>query len=180
MLVFEDVGQQYPDGTQALKGVTLAVPRGQFCVVLGSSGAGKSTLLRAVNGLVAPTRGRVLVDGVEVGPRTLPTIRPRVAMIHQQFHLSPRLSVATNVLAGALPVVSTARPQYIAYTLYILDRNVRMAAVIGVVGAGGIGQELEGRYDMFNYGHVSTILLVLFVTVFALDQLSARVRARLI
>jgi phosphonate transport system permease protein len=71
-------------------------------------------------------------------------------------------------------------PQYIAYTLYILDRNVRMATVIGIVGAGGIGQELKGRYEMFNYGHVTTILAVLFVTVFLLDRLSARLRARLI
>jgi phosphonate transport system permease protein len=55
-----------------------------------------------------------------------------------------------------------------------------MAIVIGIVGAGGIGQELKGRYDMFNYGHVSTILLALFVTVFILDQVSARIRARLI
>jgi len=78
---------------------------------------------------------------------------------------------------GVLPQVL---PQYIAYTLYILDRNVRMATVIGIVGAGGIGQELKGRYDMFNYGHVSTILLALFVTVFLLDRLSAQLRARLI
>jgi phosphonate transport system permease protein len=78
---------------------------------------------------------------------------------------------------GVLPQVL---PQYIAYTLYILDRNVRMATVIGIVGAGGIGQELKGRYEMFNYGHVSTILLVLFITVFLLDRLSARLRARLI
>jgi phosphonate transport system permease protein len=78
---------------------------------------------------------------------------------------------------GVLPQVF---PQYIAYTLYVLDRNVRMAIVIGIVGAGGIGQELKGRYDMFNYGHVTTILLALFVTVFLLDQASARIRARLI
>lgn len=78
---------------------------------------------------------------------------------------------------GVLPQVF---PQYIAYTLYILDRNVRMATVIGIVGAGGIGQELKGRYEMFNYGHVTTILVVLFVTVFLLDRLSARLRARLI
>lgn len=78
---------------------------------------------------------------------------------------------------GVLPQVF---PQYIAYTLYILDRNVRMAMVVGIVGAGGIGQEMKGRYDMFNYGHVSTILLALFVIVFILDQLSARLRARLI
>ena len=79
--------------------------------------------------------------------------------------------------AAVLPQVA---PAYVAYTLYILDRNVRMAAVIGLVGAGGIGQELKGRYDLFEYGHVGTILLVIFLTVFVLDQISARVRARLI
>lgn len=79
--------------------------------------------------------------------------------------------------AAVLPQVA---PSYVAYTLYILDRNVRMAAVIGLVGAGGIGQELKGRYDTFEYGHVGTILLVIFLTVFVLDQVSARLRARLI
>ena len=75
-------------------------------------------------------------------------------------------------------VIPQVVPQYIAYTLYILDRNVRMATVIGIVGAGGIGQELKGRYDIYNYGHVGTILVIIFLTVFALDQISARVRAR--
>ncbi|MHB1123852.1 MAG: phosphonate ABC transporter, permease protein PhnE [Ramlibacter sp.] len=78
---------------------------------------------------------------------------------------------------GVLPQVL---PQYIAYTLYILDRNVRMATVIGLVGAGGIGQELKGRFDMFQYGHVATILIAIFIVVFLLDQFSARLRARLI
>jgi phosphonate transport system permease protein len=74
---------------------------------------------------------------------------------------------------GVLPQVM---PQYIAYTLYILDRNVRMAVVIGIVGAGGIGQELKGRFEMFNFSHVGTILLVIFITVFLLDRFSARLR----
>jgi phosphonate transport system permease protein len=78
---------------------------------------------------------------------------------------------------GVMPQVV---PQYIAYTLYILDRNVRMATVIGLVGAGGIGQELKGRFDMFQYGHVATILIAIFIVVFLLDQFSARLRARLI
>lgn len=78
---------------------------------------------------------------------------------------------------GVLPQVM---PQYVAYTAYILDRNLRMATVIGLVGAGGIGQELKGRFDMFQYGHVLTILIAIFVFVFTLDQLQARVRARLI
>lgn len=77
-------------------------------------------------------------------------------------------------------VLPQVMPQYIAYSLYILDRNVRMATVIGLVGAGGIGQELKGRFDLFQYGHVATILIAIFVVVFLLDQLAARLRARLI
>lgn len=78
---------------------------------------------------------------------------------------------------GVMPQVM---PQYIAYTLYILDRNVRMATVIGLVGAGGIGQELKGRFDMFQYDHVATILIAIFIVVFLLDQFSARLRSKLI
>ncbi|MGE4411215.1 MAG: phosphonate ABC transporter, permease protein PhnE [Sphingobium sp.] len=69
-------------------------------------------------------------------------------------------------------------PQYVAYTLYILDRNVRMATVIGLVGAGGIGLELKGRYDLYQYAHVGTILIAIFILVFVLDQLSAWLRRR--
>lgn len=71
-------------------------------------------------------------------------------------------------------------PQYVAYTAYVLDRNVRMATVIGVVGAGGIGQELKGRFDMYDYAHVGTILAAIFVAVMLLDQLSAGLRRKLI
>jgi phosphonate transport system permease protein len=73
-------------------------------------------------------------------------------------------------------ILPQVMPQYIAYTLYILDRNVRMATVIGLVGAGGIGQELKGRYDIYNYGHVGTILVAIFLLVLVLDQLAARLR----
>jgi phosphonate transport system permease protein len=83
--------------------------------------------------------------------------------------------------AGKLKVMRFAvlpqvTPQFIGYTLYVLDRNVRMATVVGLVGAGGIGQELKGRYDMYNYSHVGTILLAIFATVFLLDQIAARLR----
>jgi phosphonate transport system permease protein len=94
----------------------------------------------------------------------------------------PKPQEALNAIgAGRLKVLLYAIlpevfPQYIAYTLYILDRNVRMATVIGLVGAGGIGQELKGRYDLYNYAHVSTILITVFILVFALDQLSSRLR----
>ncbi len=73
-------------------------------------------------------------------------------------------------------ILPQVMPRYIASTLYILDRNMRMATVIGLVGAGGIGQELKGRYDMYDYGHVGTILVAIFLVVFLLDRLASRLR----
>jgi len=108
-LVFDDVSKHYPDGTAALNGVSLTIPKGQFCVILGPSGAGKSTLLRCVNGLVQPCRGRVLIDKVAVDASSLKTIRPTVGMIHQGFNLVSRSSVAANVISGALPKVGAMR-----------------------------------------------------------------------
>lgn len=81
-----------------------------------------------------------------------------------------------KVLAHA--VLPQVIPSYMGYTQYILERNIRTATVIGIVGAGGIGQELKGRFEMFNFGHVATILLVIFVTVIALEYITGRARAR--
>jgi phosphonate transport system permease protein len=86
-------------------------------------------------------------------------------------------AIGTNKLkVFRFAILPQVMPQYIAYTLYILDRNVRMATVIGLVGAGGIGQELKGRYDLFNYGHVGTILVAIFILVLGLDQIAVRLR----
>lgn len=71
-------------------------------------------------------------------------------------------------------------PSYLGYVQYILERNVRTATVIGIVGAGGIGQELKGRFEMFDFPHVSTILLVIFATVLALELATAQVRKRML
>jgi phosphonate transport system ATP-binding protein len=109
MLNFDSVAMRYADGTRALDGVSLQVPAGQFCVVLGSSGAGKSTLLRMANGLVKPTQGAVQVEGVPIVAAALARVRPRIGMIHQQFNLVLRSTVAENVLAGALPAMPTWR-----------------------------------------------------------------------
>lgn len=109
MIRFEQVCKAWPDGTRALSDVDLVVPKGQFCVILGPSGAGKSSLLRAVNGLTLPSSGRIVIDGVEFTPATARELRKRVAMIHQHFNLTLRMSVAANTLTGLLPVVATGR-----------------------------------------------------------------------
>lgn len=109
MIQFDNINKLWPDGTKALSDISLKIPRGQFCVILGPSGAGKSTLLRAVNGLMTPTQGQVKIDGTTLSLSTQKQLRRRVAMIHQHFNLTSRLSVASSVLSGLLPAVSTAR-----------------------------------------------------------------------
>lgn len=109
MIKFTSLSKAWPDGTKALRDISLEVPHGQFCVILGPSGAGKSTLLRAVNGLIKPCSGSIVIDGVTLSAKTERQLRKRVAMIHQHFNLTGRMSVAANVLAGLLPVVPTAR-----------------------------------------------------------------------
>lgn len=69
--------------------------------------------------------------------------------------------------AGRLKVLRFAvlpqvMPSYMGYMQYILERNIRTATVIGIVGAGGIGQELKGCFEMFQFQHVATMLLVIF------------------
>lgn len=91
-----------------------------------------------------------------------------------------RATGAGDLAVLRLAVLPQVLPSYTALTFYILDRNIRMGTVIGLVGAGGIGQELKGRYDMFQYDHVATILLIIFLSVLALDAMAAKLRRKLI
>ena len=86
--------------------------------------------------------------------------------------------IGTSRLAvWRVAILPQVMPQFIAYTLYILDRNVRMATVIGLVGAGGIGQELRGRFDMYQFGHVGTILVATLLVVVVIDVVANRLRS---
>lgn len=78
-----------------------------------------------------------------------------------------------------LAVLPQIMPQVIAYVQYILERNVRTATILGVVGAGGIGFELMGRFENGEYGSVTTVLLVVFLAVFLLEQATQALRKKL-
>lgn len=75
---------------------------------------------------------------------------------------------------GWLPQVL---PNFVSYTLYRWECAVRASAVLGLVGAGGLGQQIEISMRMFNFNEVLTILIILFVMVAAVDVLSSKVRA---
>ena len=91
-----------------------------------------------------------------------------------------RCTGANPVKVIRFAVLPQILPQVFAYVQYILERNVRTATVLGIVGAGGIGLELIGQWNLYNYGHASTILLVIFVTVVILEHLTQRLRRKLI
>lgn len=112
MIEFKDVEVTYPNGYQALKGVTVTIESGELVVIVGMSGAGKSTFLRAINGSVPITGGSVKVDGIEVrgaSNKTLRELRAQVGMIYQTFNLVNRTTVINNVLQGRLAKVNYLR-----------------------------------------------------------------------
>jgi phosphonate transport system permease protein len=85
----------------------------------------------------------------------------------------PAALVAGAVLPAALPSMVNA-------TLYGLERATRSSVILGLVGAGGIGIELQVAMDLFNYAEAATIIIAIFVLVIAVEQASGAIRARLI
>jgi NitT/TauT family transport system ATP-binding protein len=94
MLEFAGVGRTFPDGTEALRGIDLAIDSGEFVSVVGPSGCGKSTLLRLASGLDHTTSGAVRVASDRVGyvfqdPTLLPwrTVRKNVELLAELEHV---------------------------------------------------------------------------------------------
>ncbi len=107
MIDLQNVFKTYKTGTQALLDVTLHVDPGEFIYVIGPTGSGKSTLIKLLDGEEKPTRGTVLVDGVNVGKlrrSRIPKYRRRVGVVYQDFKLLPKKTVFENV-AFALEVI---------------------------------------------------------------------------
>jgi putative ABC transport system ATP-binding protein len=86
---------------EALRGVAMAVRRGEFVAIMGPSGCGKSTLLNLLGGLARPTAGRVIVDGVEIsvaGDNERTRVRrEKIGFVFQRFNLLPTLTVRGNL-----------------------------------------------------------------------------------
>lgn len=104
MIKFSNVGKQYPNGTVALKNVSLEIKQGEFVAIIGLSGAGKSTLIRLVNKMIDTTSGDLIVNDVLVDQylkgKALRTFRRKIGMVFQSFNLVERTTVLKNVLAA--------------------------------------------------------------------------------
>ena len=153
MLQLHDVAMTYPNGMRAVLPASISIPKGQFLVLLGPSGAGKSTLLRCLNGLVKPTQGDVIVDGLGSifrDSRTLREHRKRTGMIFQQHHLIGRLTSLQNVMLGRISAHGALR------TMFPLPRADRLLALQSLERVGLLDRALD-RADELSGGQQQRI-----------------------
>jgi len=83
MIEAKDVYFTYPNGVEALKGVSLTIENGEFVAIMGQNGAGKTTLVKHFNGLLKPTKGNVLVDGVDTTKVSVAALARNVGFVFQ-------------------------------------------------------------------------------------------------
>ncbi len=83
MIEVKDLHFTYPNGVEALRGVSLTVSDGEFVAIMGQNGAGKTTLVKHFNGLLKPTKGEVLVDGVSTQRSSVAQLARKVGFVFQ-------------------------------------------------------------------------------------------------
>lgn len=128
----EGVGKTYGSGNNkvvALKQIDLSVEKGEFVAIVGASGSGKSTLMHILGSVEQPTRGKVLIEGIDISAmnRTQAAIfrRRKVGLVYQFYNLIPTLTVRKNILMPLLLDKKKVNPEYfdqIVNTLGISDK----------------------------------------------------------
>lgn len=149
------------------------------------------TIMRSIDTLILVVLFVVLIGGLGTAPGVFAIAFHNVGVIGKLYSeaiegIDPGPQEAITA-TGATPVQVTwaaVLPQifipFIAFTIYRLDTNVRLAPIVGLVGGGGIGQMLFERAGLFRYGDVGVIILLIVITVATMDFTSAQLRKRLV
>lgn len=103
------------------------------------------------------------VDGVDPGPIE-----------------AARASGANRLLTVRWAVLPQVLPNYVAYSLYAFELNIRASAVLGIVGAGGIGMVLDTALNLFQWDRVATVLISIFAIVVIAEVVVTRIRKRVL
>jgi phosphonate transport system permease protein len=154
-------------GDRAVLSVIRAIPDFLYAMIFVSAVGigplpGIAALILFNIGVVAKLQSET-VDGIDAGP-----IEAARAAGGNRMQ---------TIRWAALPQVL---PNYVAYTLYTFELNIRASTVLGIVGAGGIGRILLREYKFFNFSNMSVIVVELFVLVFLIELVSITLRRRLV
>ncbi|MCI9171369.1 MAG: cell division ATP-binding protein FtsE [Lawsonibacter sp.] len=123
MVRFIDVHKEYDNGTKALKGVNVRIDDGEFVFLVGPSGSGKSTLIKLITAEIAPTEGRVMVNGFNlntIAPRQVPLMRRTLGIIFQDFRLIEKKTVYEN-LAFSMRAIGASNRELRRRIPYVLQ-----------------------------------------------------------
>jgi len=127
-IVFDRATKRYPGRPQpAVTELSLTIPAGEICVLVGPSGGGKTTAMKMVNRLISITEGDITIDGTSVRSLDLTELRRGIGYVIQQVGLFPHLSVGDNI--GTVPkLLGWPKKQ-------IRDRAVELLELVGLEAA---------------------------------------------
>ncbi|MDH7487416.1 MAG: amino acid ABC transporter ATP-binding protein [Anaerolineae bacterium] len=123
IIICRDVHKWFGD-FHVLRGVNLAVKRGEVVVICGPSGSGKSTFIRTINRLEEHQKGTIIVDGIELTQdmRNVAAIRSEIGMVFQSFNLFPHLKVIDNVTLAPIWVRKWPKEKAEKVAMELLER----------------------------------------------------------
>ncbi|OFX29317.1 MAG: peptide ABC transporter ATP-binding protein [Armatimonadetes bacterium RBG_16_67_12] len=123
IIILDDVHKWF-GRLHVLRGINLAIRAGEVVVVAGPSGSGKSTMIRCINRLEAHTRGRIVVDGIELSDdlRNVDAVRSEVGMVFQSFNLFPHLTALQNITLAPIQVRKHQRTHAEQMAMELLER----------------------------------------------------------
>ncbi len=128
MILFDDVYKNYPNGTNALNGVSFEIADGEFVFIIGPSGAGKSTIIKLLLREERHSSGKIIVNDFNVNKmkdRKIPMLRRSMGVVFQDFRLIETMTVYENV-AFAMRVIGCSNKTI----------RRRVPYVLGIVGLG--------------------------------------------
>jgi osmoprotectant transport system ATP-binding protein len=124
-LVFDRVTKRYPGrDTPAVNSLSLVIPAGEICVLVGPSGGGKTTALKLVNRLIPLTSGYIRIDGRQIGDYDVTELRRSIGYVIQQVGLFPHMTVEANI--GTVPRL-LGRPRS-----WIRTRSAELLELVGL------------------------------------------------
>ena len=134
MIRLRDIHKEYPNGTKALKGVSMQIDDRDFVFLVGPSGSGKSTIIKLITAEIAPTKGKLMVNGYnlnDISEKQIPLLRRTIGVVFQDFRLIEKKTVFENIEVAMRAVGATTS-----------EIRRRIPYVLGLVGLTGKSRQL--------------------------------------